>query len=315
LRIFYVVDGEHASGGQYVTLEHVRALRRLGYDARYLVIRPDAAAAYRCVFPPGGEVPWQLGAEGLEASDLVVVGEMHAHGALAVAGSPARKLIHNQNPFYTFVAFRDLRAVRSWGCEAILAPSRFTAGQLARLGWDGPAHVVRPALDPVFAAAPAGRDRLRVATMPRKRIIEHSLIKGTISSLRPDLAGIGWVVIEGQTRAEAARLMAACDIFLSLSDREGLGLPPLEAMATGALVVGYHGEGGREYATEENGDWFGGASHVEIAQTLGRRLDELAAGKSFEARREAGRRTAAEFSQPRFEAELAAAFRELAGPP
>jgi glycosyltransferase involved in cell wall biosynthesis len=151
--------------------------------------------------------------------------------------------------------------------------------------------------------------------MPRKRHVEHSLIKGALGSFRPDLAGLGWVIIEGQPRAEAARLMAACDIFLSLSNREGLGLPPLEAMATGALVVGYHGDGGQEYATPENGDWFGDGSHVEIARMLGQRLDELAAGERFEARREAGRRTAAAFSQARFEAELAAAFLELAGPP
>jgi hypothetical protein len=315
LRIFYVVDGEHASGGQYVSLEHVRALRRQGYDARYLVIRPETAAPYEGAFPPGGEVPWQIGAAGLEAEDVVVISEMHAQGALALAGSPARKLIHNQNPFYTFVAFRDVRAIRNWGCEAILTPSRFTSDELGRLGWDGPTHVVRPAVDPVFAAAPLARDRLRVATMPRKRLVEHSLIKGALSSSRPDLANLSWIVIEGQPRAEAARLMAACDIFLSLSDREGLGLPPLEAMATGALVVGYHGQGGREYATDENGDWFEEGGHVEIVRMLGRRLDELAAGARFEARREAGRRTAAAFSQERFEAELAAAYRDLAGPP
>jgi hypothetical protein len=315
LRIFYVVDGEHGSGGQAVNLEHVLALRRLGYDARYLVLRRKPDPAFRPHFPPGVDLPWQLGTGGIEASDIVVVGEMFAQGALEVGSTPARKLIHNQNPFYTFMAFRDVGALHTWGCEAILTASRFGADELRRLGWDGPMEVVRPALDPVFAATPPARDRLRVATMPRKRNIEHSLIKGALGSLRPDLAGVGWAVIEGMSRAETAQLMAACDIFLSLSNREGLGLPPLEAMATGALVVGYHGMGGREYATPENGDWFDEGSHVEIAQTIARRLDELAAGETFEARREAGRRTAAEFSQDRFEAELRAAYLALVGAP
>ena len=36
-------------------------------------------------------------------------------------------------------------------------------------------------------------------------------------------------------------------IFLSFSYQEGCGLPPMEAMACGCLVIGYDGRGGREY--------------------------------------------------------------------
>lgn len=36
-------------------------------------------------------------------------------------------------------------------------------------------------------------------------------------------------------------------IFLSFSDLEGLGLPPIEAALCGNYVIGYHGGGGREY--------------------------------------------------------------------
>jgi glycosyltransferase involved in cell wall biosynthesis len=35
--------------------------------------------------------------------------------------------------------------------------------------------------------------------------------------------------------------------FLTLSPAEGFGLPPLEAMASGCCVVGFHGNGGLEY--------------------------------------------------------------------
>lgn len=80
-------------------------------------------------------------------------------------------------------------------------------------------------------------------------------------------------------------------------------------------MVGFHGGGGREYATPENGDWFDDDQVFEVAEMLVQRLDQLAAGERFEARREAGRRTAAAFSAERFEAELAAAWRQIAGPP
>ena len=36
-------------------------------------------------------------------------------------------------------------------------------------------------------------------------------------------------------------------LFLSFNHREGFGLPPAEAMACGCYVIGYHGQGGKEY--------------------------------------------------------------------
>jgi glycosyltransferase involved in cell wall biosynthesis len=43
--------------------------------------------------------------------------------------------------------------------------------------------------------------------------------------------------------------------FLSLSHKESFGLPPLEAMACGCRVAGFHSEGGREYMTPKSGWW------------------------------------------------------------
>jgi hypothetical protein len=313
LRIFYLSDGLHAGGGRMVNLDHVEALRGFGYDARYLVVPAEGVEAPQ--FPLGRDVPWQTSTDDLTLDDIVVVGEMHAAGARAVMATPARKLIHNQNPYYSFLAFRDFGAVRGWGCEAMLAPSGFTADQLRQMGWTGPVHVVRPFVDPVFAAAAQRRDEVRIGVMPRKRPHELALIRGVVLSQRPDLARVPWGRIGGRPRAEVADILGRCDLFLSLSHMEGLGLPPLEAMAAGCLVVGFHGGGGREYATAENGDWFDDGGHLEIAAALIGRLDALAAGERFEARREAGRRTAAEFSLARFEAELRAAWLAIAGPP
>ena len=44
-----------------------------------------------------------------------------------------------------------------------------------------------------------------------------------------------------------AQALKRSSVFLAFSDLEGLPLPPLEAALTGNFVVGYHGEGGREY--------------------------------------------------------------------
>lgn len=47
-----------------------------------------------------------------------------------------------------------------------------------------------------------------------------------------------------------AQIVRESAIFLSSSYQEGFGLPPAEAMACGAIAIGYHGEGGREFFKE-----------------------------------------------------------------
>jgi glycosyltransferase involved in cell wall biosynthesis len=81
----------------------------------------------------------------------------------------------------------------------------------------------------------------------------------------------GWevVAIEGRVELEVAELLRTSQIFLAFGQREGFGLPALEALACGCLVVGYHGFGGREifqssFATAiEDGDCVAFAQAVE----------------------------------------------------
>jgi hypothetical protein len=311
LRIFYVNDGLHTAGGQMINLEHVASLRAMGFDARFLILRNpgEAPGAFTPSFPPPHEgLPWQRTADDLAADDYVVLPEMFGRGFKTLADTPARRVIHNQNPYYTFGAFPDLAALERWGCKAIIAGSEFGAGRLKAMGWRGPVAPVRVFVDPLFAQDPMTPRPLQVAFMPRKRAMEARLVHGILSSLRPDLADVPWVALADMSRVQVAEAIRRTAVFLSMSWYEGLGLPPLEALAAGTLVVGYHGYGGLEYATPENGDWFEDERHVEIAQVLAARLDAWKAGETFEARRRAGAASAAAFSRERFEAELRAAW-------
>ena len=58
-----------------------------------------------------------------------------------------------------------------------------------------------------------------------------------------------WALVEiGKLKADAvARALSASSIFMSFCDLEGFGLPPLEAAFCGNVVVGYTGQGAREY--------------------------------------------------------------------
>ncbi|WP_238555543.1 glycosyltransferase [Chryseobacterium sp. P1-3] len=50
---------------------------------------------------------------------------------------------------------------------------------------------------------------------------------------------------------EVAQHLKESAFFLSFNHREGFGLPPVEAMACGCFVIGYSGQGGKEYFKEE----------------------------------------------------------------
>lgn len=47
--------------------------------------------------------------------------------------------------------------------------------------------------------------------------------------------------------AEVAKTLGESKIFMSFSELEGLGLPPIEAALAGNLVIGYTGQGGNEF--------------------------------------------------------------------
>jgi len=59
----------------------------------------------------------------------------------------------------------------------------------------------------------------------------------------------GWSVkpIQNMSEVQVGEALRASKIFLSFSELEGLPLPPLEAAICGNSVIGYTGEGAKEY--------------------------------------------------------------------
>lgn len=90
---------------------------------------------------------------------------------------------------------------------------------------------------------------LGVAWMPRKnKAVAHQVRE----ALEHRLALRGapppqWVAIERMAPDEVAAALRRCRVFLATGFPEGCPLPPLEAMASGLLVVGSAGVGGWDY--------------------------------------------------------------------
>lgn len=86
----------------------------------------------------------------------------------------------------------------------------------------------------------------QIAYMPRK-------LEGDVNQViqilkyRNKLSDWDFVAIDGIPENEVAKILKKSALFLSFNHKEGFGLPPAEAMACGCFVVGYTGQGGKEY--------------------------------------------------------------------
>ena len=84
-----------------------------------------------------------------------------------------------------------------------------------------------------------------ITYMPRKLINHSNNILFFIQSHLPK----NWIIkpIAKLNEKQVFKILQESRIFLSFSDMEGLGLPPLEAVSLGNKAIGYTGQGGNEY--------------------------------------------------------------------
>jgi hypothetical protein len=298
-------DIDEPRGGIGVLYDHVGALRRNGFDASIVHVKPN----FR--YPFGApDVPALDASSGLRLSrdDVVVIPEDHRIALRSCRNVGCRKVLFCQNHYYIFDALDAGEAWRDYGISGYLCVSAPIRDALTT--WFGvEADIVRPGVDPIFFDASVSRGKsspVTIACMPRKARDAFDLVRGLLATVC-GTAGPVWREIDGMPRDEVARILHAAHVFVSLGRYEGLGLPPLEAMAAGCLVVGFAGGGGLDYATPDNGVWVRDDDPWALAAALRETLDGLAdpqARAALLAKRGAGQATAQRYTRARFEEDL-----------
>lgn len=84
-----------------------------------------------------------------------------------------------------------------------------------------------------------------ITYMPRKMAHHSELLIPVLRSKLPETWRI--VAIDNMSEVGVAEVLTSSQIFLAFVDLEGLGLPPIEAALSGNFVIGYTGQGGKEY--------------------------------------------------------------------
>jgi glycosyltransferase involved in cell wall biosynthesis len=275
-------------GGVATLFRHVEILVKHGFDARIFLLPGE-----REIFVKHS-VPVVDARETLEVrpDDVFVLPEpwpVHLPEILALA---ARKFVFCQNHFLLFSGLGDAPTYQSMGIEKVFTASRVMAQFLERECGATGVRVVPYAID--TALFQPLTKRRQIAFMPRKMGMEVAdFIRGLFRRRYPAHADIEWVMIDRMPIEEVAARLGEARWFLNLTYYEGFGLPPLEAMAAEAVVAGFHGGGGLDYATPANGFWCptgdleGGvdalARAVEAADS-GKERDVIAAGRATIAR-------------------------------
>jgi glycosyltransferase involved in cell wall biosynthesis len=111
--------------------------------------------------------------------------------------------------------------------------------------------------------------------MPRKNVGDA---KQVLYMLRYRKKLAGWTIreIDKVSEARAAEIIRESAILLSFGAPEGFGLPVAEAQASATLVIGYHGNGGKEMLTPEYGFPIEVGQILTYAQTIEEVLKDYA---------------------------------------
>ncbi|MBB3327879.1 glycosyltransferase [Microlunatus antarcticus] len=227
---------KNLSGGVDVHLHHIALLRAAGIEA-VLWLPQSGTPAWM------GDVPVVAGGT-LEvgADDVVLFPEAPVVPGVDPAPG-ARKIIFNQNHFYTYATWDGpLDAYPGWSpAPAVWAVSEEQAQVLRALNPSLPVSVVPPPVDPdVFSPA---AEKSGIALLPKKRPHEARLL-GRLLEQDPRVPAGSVHVLADVPRSEVARVLARSAVFVALSHTDSFGLPVAEAMMSGCLVAGYDGGGG-----------------------------------------------------------------------
>ena len=240
----YVVAAHYPSGGGRMLYGIAEVLAtEFGAEVIVVDVGGEAHAPDRFSYPlalPSIDVDGYRAAA--REDDLLVMSPAFSHLWLGRT-APRRKLMYLQH-------FNTFRVLDTFFSDYVCV-SRHTRDML-RATYGIRAQVIPAFIEPVAQAPPDWTER------PDGRVLvnlkgDRGLNMQLLEEIRSGLAARGVAaefvdpVQGGVQHAELMRTLGNHRYLLTLTESEGFGLLPLEAMARGVAVVGFDGFGGRDY--------------------------------------------------------------------
>jgi hypothetical protein len=184
-------------------------------------------------------------------TDFIILPEIWASTHVDIFKKMGFKVgIFVQNCYYTHINLnqQNLNSIQDayFNADLILSISKDTSNYLTDILNINPNKIIEQRCsvnEDLFS--PSHKEKT-ITFMPRK-MPDHS--RRIVPTLINNLKYKDWKIqsIDGESEIKVAENLSKSIIFLSFSEFEGLGLPPIEAALCGNYVIGYHGQGGKDY--------------------------------------------------------------------
>jgi len=243
--IYYVsLDNPNPSGGVRTQYRHVEILNDHGYPASMLHQKPGFTAAtwFTSRAPVRSAPEVEIGPGDVLVWPEILRTSIHHLGGI-------KQIIFNQNIHYTFrgsyapglpVISTNPRYDYAHGAVATMVLTEYERDQLRLFVPGHRVAVVEHGIDPGVFGYDGRSKKKQIAFMPRKHQDEAENVFGWLATTGA-LKGWDVVAIDQATEAQTAEILKDSAIFFAFGYPEGGTLPPFEAMACGAITLGYGG--------------------------------------------------------------------------
>ena len=247
-RIIYgAPPSDTPAGGVKVIYQHSERLNELGVESA--IWHPNDES-FQCTWFKNDIKRIRL-SDMNPKTDLIVIPEIWASTHVSMLKNAGFRIaIYVQNCYYTHVNLNptNTNAIREAyeKADIILSISEDTSTYLTNILKVAPEKIVLQRYS-INHKLFIPKDKKKIITYMPRKMADHS--NRVVNALTELLSAESWSIqaIQNMNEQQVAESLSRSIIFLAFSEFEGLPVPPVEAALCGNYVIGYDGQGGKEY--------------------------------------------------------------------